>query len=296
MAETMYGRGGRNIGIDDVETLERRRFACDPQFRPRLLTRAQASKGEELPDRKFMVHQFGRKGNTPYGLGLGTRLFWPVLFKRNGVGFWMKFLDRFASPIPVGKYPIGTSGAQQQQLMTVLEGMNHASAITVPIGTELEKFEGGRSGTVDYEAWGRFWNSEMSKATLGETLTTEMGSNGARAASETHATMLDKLIDSDADLLSGTLNNSIVRWLVEFNYPMAKMPKVWRPRPSNEMEQENLLMVRSKRRTSDMSALSEARALGFEPEDVDAYMEGVFDGPVRAVTPTAQAQKKTPLA
>ena len=281
--------------VEEITSLDQRRFVFDPEWRPRLLTMAAPSKGEELPERKFIAHRFGVKGNNPYGLGMGTRLFWPVLFKRNGVAFWMKFLERFASPIPVGKYPIGSLPAQQRDLMNVLEGMNHASAITVPIGTELDSFEAKRSGTVHYEEWGRFWNAEMSKATLGETLTTEMGSTGARAASETHASILDMLVDSDADLLSGTLNTQVIRWLTEFNYPGAKPPTVWRPRPSNEIEQEELATKRAERRALDMEALTKARELGYEPEDVDAYMEAVFDGPVRAIVPAPAAQKKTPL-
>jgi len=295
LCELIYKRDGRHVVIDKVTTLEQRRFVFDLDFKPRLLTMSAPSLGEKLPDRKFMVHRFGMKGNNPYGLGMGTRLFWPVLFKRNGVAFWMKFLERFASPIPVGKYPMGSLPAQHRELMSVLEGMNHSSAITVPIGTEIESFEAKRSGTVDYEAWGRFWNSEISKATLGETLTTEMGTNGARAASETHATMLDMLVDSDADILSGTLNNQMVRWLCAFNYPGAKLPTVWRPRPSNELEQEAVAKARAERRSLDVKSLEDARRLGYEPEDLDAYMEKVFDGPVRRVTPPAPAQKKTPL-
>ncbi|MGH1577716.1 DUF935 domain-containing protein [Planktotalea sp.] len=295
ISELVYVRDGRHMRVDEVVTLDQRRFVFDMEFKPRLLTMTSPANGEVLPDRKFMVHRFGMKGNNPYGLGLGTRLFWPALFKRNGVAFWMKFLERFASPIPVGKYPLGSLPAQQRELMTVLRGMNHASGITVPIGTELETFEAKRTGTVDYEAWGRFWNSEMSKATLGETLTTEMGQNGARAASETHASILDMLVDSDADLLSGTLNGQVIRWLTVFNYPSAKPPTVWRPRPSNEMEQETLAQKRAERRSKDMTALSDARAIGYEPEDVDAYMERVFDGPVRAIAPVTPAQKKTLL-
>ena len=300
IAEIVYGRDGRHVTVDEVANLEQRRFVFDPDWKPRLLTMAAPTKGETLPDRKFVVHRFGVKGNNPYGLGLGTRLFWPALFKRNGVAFWMKFLERFASPIPVGKYPMGSLPAQQRDLMMVLEGMNHASAITVPIGTELDSFESKRTGRVDYDAWCRFWNAEMSKATLGETLTTEMGQTGARAASETHADILDMLVDSDADLLSGTLNMQLVSWLSAFNYPNARPPAVWRPRPSNEMEQEELAHKRAERRAVDMEALAQARELGFEPENVEAYMARVFDGPVRAVTATgsvavsgSEAQKKT---
>jgi hypothetical protein len=149
---------------------------------------------------------------------------------------------------------------------------------------------------VDYSTWGKFWNLEMSKAVLGETLTTEMGENGARAASETHADILDMLVDSDADLLSGTLNGQLITWLTRANFSEARLPQVWRPRPSNEKALEELAQAKAERRSLDVAALKDAREAGYEPEDVDAYMERVFGGPVRAVTPpVAQAQKKTLL-
>jgi hypothetical protein len=65
----------------------------------------------------------------------------------------------------------------------------------------------------------------------------------------------------------------------------------WEP----NVEIEPLAEKRAERRSKDMTALREARAIGFEPKDVEAYMERVFDGPVRSVPPSAPAQKKTPL-
>ncbi|WP_171182161.1 DUF935 family protein [Ruegeria sp. HKCCD8929] len=296
IAENVYTRDGRHIRPEYVTALEQRRFVFDKKWQPRLLTWSSPALGEKLPQRKFFVHRFGVKGNNPYGLGMGTRLFWPVLFKRNGVGYWMHFLERFSAPIPVGKYVEGRGSQHQRELMNVLQMMNRSSAITVPIGTELDSFEAKRSGTVDYSVWGKFWNTEMSKAVLGETLTTEMGDNGARAASETHADILDALVDSDSDLLSGTLNGTFVRWLCAFNYPNAALPKIWRPRPANEMAQEELKRKRAERRIKDMDALKAAREAGYEPTDIGAHMDDVFDCEMQDVTPAANsdAQKKTP--
>jgi len=44
------------------------------------------SQGVELPERKFIVHTVGGKEGLPFGLGVGGRLFWPVLFKRKDIG------------------------------------------------------------------------------------------------------------------------------------------------------------------------------------------------------------------
>ncbi|WP_282093049.1 phage portal protein family protein [Epibacterium ulvae] len=283
IGEPVYTSDGRHTVAEKITSLEQRRFVFDDQWQPRLLTTSEPLRGEKLPKRKFIVHRFGVKGNNPYGLGMGTRLFWPVLFKRNGVAYWQRFLERFASPIPVGYYPVGTSLKQQASLQRTLEMMNHASAIRVPLGTQLDTFESSRSGTSDYGNWGKFWNTEISKGVLGETLTTEMGATGARAASETHQDILDALVDSDADLLSGTLNAGVIRWLCAFNYPNAAPPRVWRPRPSNELQQEQLKKARAERRSAQIKALNDVRTAGYEPADMDGYMGDVLGVPVVAV-------------
>jgi phage gp29-like protein len=103
--ESVWGRDGNRIIPVDLVTHDQRRFVFDENWRPRLLTWTSMRDGMELPDRKFIVHRFGVKGNNPYGLGLGTRLFWPVLFKREGIAFWLHFLEKFASPTVVGSTP-----------------------------------------------------------------------------------------------------------------------------------------------------------------------------------------------
>lgn len=57
---------------------------------------------------------------------------------------------------------------------------------------------------------------------------------GARAAGEVHADMLQMLVDADADLLSDTLRETLIRWLVGYNFPGACLPTIWRVRPANE--------------------------------------------------------------
>ncbi len=71
-------------------------------------------------------------------------------------------------------------------------------------------------------------DSEISKAVLGETLSTELGSTGSYAAAQTHDKVSQRLAKADADLLSDTLNRTLVKWTVAYNLPNAKPPRVWR--------------------------------------------------------------------
>jgi hypothetical protein len=255
ISEAVWKRDGNRIVPDDIVAHDQRRFVFDVDWRPRLLTWTNMRDGQELPDRKFLVHRFGVKGNNPYGLGLGTRLFWPVLFKREGVTFWLHFMEKFASPTVVGKTPYGTLTDEQNKLLQILRSVRGASAITVPIGTDISFLEAARSGSVTYPDFLGYWDKQISICVNGETLTTDIGGSGSRAASETHADMLDMLVDSDGDLLSVTLRETLLQWLIDYNYPGAGVPTVYRVRPSNEQAKANVRKARADAASAEHDAL-----------------------------------------
>lgn len=255
ISEIVWKRDGSRIVPADIVAHDQRRFVFDENWRPRLLTWTNMNYGEELPDRKFIVHRFGVKGNNPYGLGLGTRLFWPVLFKREGITFWLHFLEKFASPTVVGKTPYGTLTDEQSKLLNVLRSVRGSAAVTVPIGTDIEFLEAARSGSVSYQEFLGYWDKQISICVNGETLTTDIGNAGSKAASETHADMLDMLVDSDGDLQSDTLRQSALQWLVDYNYPGAGVPSVYRVRPSNEQAKAATRKARADAASAEHDAL-----------------------------------------
>lgn len=236
VSEVVWKRDDNRIIPARIVNHDQRRFVFGEDWRPRLLTWTNNRDGEELPERKFIVHRHGVVGNNPYGLGLGTRLFWCVLFKREGVAFWLHFLDKFAGPTVVGKTPYGMLTTEQSNLLNTLSSIRTSSAVTVPVGTDVTFLEAARSGAVSYQDWLTYWDKQISICVTGETLTTDIGAVGSKAAAETHADMLDLLVDGDADLLSDTLRDQLITWMVEYNFPGAGVPSVYRVRPSNEKD------------------------------------------------------------
>lgn len=195
----------------------------------RLLTTSAPWEGEPLPDRKFLVHRVGAKDDNPYGLGLGTRLFWPVWFKRQGLQFWLTFADKFGTPTAVGTYPPGTPPEDQAKLLAALGAIAQDTGIIMPEGMRVELLEATRGGRGDvYESLCRYFDSEIGKIVLSDS---EGGrdSGGALAAMailRNEARL--ELIQADADLLSATLNGTLIRWISELNVPEATPPTVWR--------------------------------------------------------------------
>lgn len=246
VSEIVWARVDNQIVAERVLNHDQRRFTFDFDWKLRLLTKENMAEGIALPERKFIVHRHGVKGNNPFGLGLGTRLFWPTLFKREGVAFWLTFLDKFAAPTVVGKVPFGLTEEQEADLLASLSSAAKQASILVPMGSEVDMLEASRSGSVSYEAWCKYWDSQFSICVLGETLTTDVQDKGSRAAGEVHADMLQMLIDADADLLSNTLHETLVEWLVAYNFPGAKLPTVWRLRPANEQAEATTQEKQSK--------------------------------------------------
>lgn len=256
ISEIIWGRDGNMIIPTQIISHDQRRFAFGTEWQPRLLTYANMRDGEELPERKFIVHRHGVKGNNPYGLGLGTRLFWPALFKREGIAFWLHFLDKFAGPTVVGSTPYGSVTEEQQRFLNILSSVRTSAAVAIPIGSDVKFLEAARGGTVQYQEFLAYWDKQISICVTGETLTTDIGKSGSKAASETHADIMQMLVDSDADLLSDTLRSQLLTWIVEYNLPGAKVPSIWRTRPANEKLAAEVVGVKADAATSKVEALS----------------------------------------
>ena len=55
---------------------------------------------------------------------------------------------------------------------------------------------------------------------LGQTLTTEIGSTGSYAASNTHMQVRQDIVDSDKKLVEGVINQ-LIQWIYEINFAKA---------------------------------------------------------------------------
>lgn len=257
-----------------------------PAFELRLLTKASPMDGVPLPARKFVAHRFGAKYENPWGLGLGSRLFWPVYFKRQGIGFWLSALEKFGQPTALGKYQPGATQADQDKLLQALQAIASEAGVIVPDGMAVELIEAKRSGTFDsYESLARYMDEDISKVILGQTLTTSPGASGSRALGTVHNEVRLELTKGDGDLLSDTLNASLVRWIVDLNMPGYAATGLAYPAVWWDVSEPEDLAARADRDTK-------VKELGYRPtEDYvrETYGEGwVPSVPARPPVPPGQ--------
>lgn len=228
VAECLWATDGAYIVPEAIKVRDRRRFAFDGANRLRLLTQQNPLDGELLPDRKFWVFHTGSDhDDNPYGIGLAHWLYWPVTFKRGGVKFWLIAAEKFGSPTAAATFPLNTSEEAQEKLLSTLQKVRTDSAVIFPQGTEAQLLEAKRASGVDYETLCSAMDQAINKIILSQMAPADSKASKLNvSAAEPPA--WQRLIKADADLICESFNRSVVQWLIDWNFPGAAYPKVWR--------------------------------------------------------------------
>lgn len=221
VGELMWGAEGGLFGWVEtdrcrpIHVRHARRFRFDAEGRLRLLTPGNR-RGEPVPDRKFWtLVAGGTDDDTPYGQGLAEWLYWPTLFKRNGIRFWNIFLDKFSVPTAKGTYPRGSSAADRDKLLAAIAAIANDSGFAIPEGMDVELLQLAQTGA-DFGAACRYFDGAIAKVVLSQTMTTDNGSS--RAQGEVHADVKLEVVKADADLLSDSFNGGPARWFTDLNF------------------------------------------------------------------------------
>ncbi|CAN5611244.1 hypothetical protein BH10PSE5_BH10PSE5_01340 [soil metagenome] len=259
VGECMWRVKDGKVWLDKIKVRTPWRFRFSKEGFLTLLTRASPIVGESMPDKKFWVLSSGADNDDdPYGLGLAHQLYWPVYFKKMGLSFWLRALEKFGAPTAVGTFPPGTSLEDQARLLAAAMAVRIDGAVIKPEGTVLELLEATR-GTVDQATFYKFQNGDISKVIVGQTMTTDDGASLAQG--KVHYDVREELTDADIEELCESFQQGPARWLTEWNFPGAAIPILTRPSPEDAERASRL----TKERAETIKTMGEA---GFEPEDV----------------------------
>jgi len=183
----------------------------------RLLVQGDMTRGIPLPGRKFLAHRVNPDDDNPYGTGLGLQLYWPVYFKRKGIVSWNKLNDRFGAPTPWGQYPASADKKAQNTLFDALRALSNDGVVMTPEGMDITLLESKLTGSITtQQALVEYMDDWISEVLLGQSPRGASGGALAAASVEREQVRIE-LSQADSDLLSETLNNTLIRWICEFN-------------------------------------------------------------------------------
>jgi phage gp29-like protein len=223
VGEVMWRRTASGVKAYDVRMRDPRRFRfqeneeADMGFTMRMVTRQNMFLGEELPARKFITFRYWTQANgDPYGCGLGRILYPIVKFKRRALESQLLYSDRFANPTAVATAPLAATTQEIDTLYNHLQNLSQETALILPEGYNLEFIN--PAGSPDtFTTIRDSLIKEINMLITGEDETGNADS-GSRASSEVALQVREVRAKELSELLCETLNESLVRWIVDLNF------------------------------------------------------------------------------
>lgn len=200
----------------------------------RILTENEPMGGEKLPPHKFVVHTPHATSGHPQRGGLLRVTSMVYLAKNLALKDWMIFAEVFGMPVRIARYEPTATKEEKQELLRMLDSLGSNAAGIFSRAVELQVLEANR-GTQGppFEKLIDFLNREMSKAWLGQTLTTEVSSRGGTlAASRVHDEVRRDILQDDVRKEGRTIRRDLLAPAVRLRFgPDAPVP-FFRRRPN----------------------------------------------------------------
>ena len=218
VSEIMWGYDGGHVVVQDIRRRPQKRFfwdCIDDSFRVRT---PEHEEGITLPQDKFILHIYKARSGHPSSAGILRVVAWMYLFKNYDIKDWASFAEVYGLPLRLGKYAPGASEEEKRALMQALVQIGADAAGIIPEGTSIEFITTEKTSSIDlYDRLARYCDEQISKAVLGQTLTSDSG-GGSYAQSKTHNEVRHDLTVADCKALAATLRRDLIRPLVLFNF------------------------------------------------------------------------------
>jgi len=274
VAECLWLKDGAQVVPGAIRVRDARRFGFRPDGTLVLLTVTDPL-GQPMPQRKFWSFRTGAyHQDDPYGMGLAHWCYWPRQFKIGTIKLWLVALDKYASPTALGHFPTTASPTERAKLLRALEAIRSQSALILPDGMTAELLSASRTGGADYAAANEYWDRAISKIISGHSAVSD-ATPGRLGGEDMGRDVRHDLVTADADLLCASANQTWVRWVVDWSYPGAAYPKVWR-----RMEEDEDLNTRAEREKNLFT-------LGYRP--TLAQIKDTYGGEWEATAPSGTA-------
>lgn len=232
---------GRNIAISEIvwdlvggelrpvefAPVDFTRIVFDAADRPRILTDEDSRDGIPLPPHKFILHTPHSASGHPQRGGLLRVSAMVYLAKNLSLKDWLIYAEIFGMPVRVARYEPGATAEEKRELLHMLESLGSNAVGLFSRAVELQVIDASRGAAgAPYERLVEFLNREMSKAWLGQTLTTDIsGQSGSVAASRVHDEVRRDILFDDMRKEARTLRRDLLTPMVRLKFgPESPVP------------------------------------------------------------------------
>lgn len=236
--EVLWRRDGNGTVPERVTGKPVEWFTFSPDNELRLRTRGNLIQGEELPPHKFLLPRYNPTYDNPYGERVLSRCFWPVTFKKGGLKFWLRFIEKFGGAWIIGKHNPQAEKREIDALADSLERAIQDAVLVIPEGSSAEIVEAaGKSGSSGlYKDLKATCDEDIAICILGQNLTTSV-QGGSRAAAEVHERVRHEIKDGDKKIVIEAMAE-LIDWICELNHGPGEARPVFELFEEEEVDQK----------------------------------------------------------
>lgn len=168
-------------------------------------------------------------GGSIYGVGIRSRIYWTWYLMKETLAWLMEYVERSATGFEIWYYPSGNEKAKQAIIDAAENRVGHSGNIVVVPQMEgqngpsyqMQRIEPSMAGAeVCMSIVKEFFQHQIKRYILGQTLTTESGSTGLGSnLASIHLETYLQIIKYDALNLEETLTQDLVEKIRKFNFP-----------------------------------------------------------------------------
>lgn len=233
--EPIWGDDAELWDVNEYKFRDPRFFTFDKETGQNLLIKDEDYPlGKEIPLYSMIVHRPKLKSGLPARGGLARLVSWAFMLKAFTLQDWAAFLEVFGMPFRVGKYDDAAGADEKRTLLRAVRDMGTDAAAIIPKSMDIEFIESkGGQGNAVFGAMTDYLDKQISKAVVGQTMTTDDGSS--RSQAEVHSDVKLDIQKSDARQLASTINRDLIAPFVALNFgPQAPVPVFKFPVPDPE--------------------------------------------------------------
>lgn len=221
------------------------------------------------------------EAGDPEDLGLLYKVAPYVIMKKADISDWASYNEVFGSPLRIGKYDPNIPG-NEAAVAGSLGKMGNLAYAAIPIGSEFEFIESNKSGSGNtiYEQFANYCNKEISKAIVGQTMTTEDG--GSLSQAKVHMEVQKDLNLADRSFVEKILNERFLPILQNF----ISVP----PGARFHVIEEDETLTKKERLEIDLKLHKEVAPIETE------YFEKEYNVPFQARTLSKEVTELRPLS
>jgi phage gp29-like protein len=178
-----------------------------------------------LDPNRFILFESRIKRGVPLRAGLARLALFCAMAKAYALKDWLAFLEVYGQPVRIGRYPATASEDEVSSLFAAISAIGSNFSAVLPEQLQLELVNAHTGGNDAFLRMAEYIDAQLSKAVLGQTMTTDDGSSLAQA--KIHNEVRLDLVEADGRAIAGAINSQLVPLLISLNFgEQARYPTI----------------------------------------------------------------------